>query len=210
MMIATRFPSRAVLSRPPRRQRGIVLIIALVVMVAMALAGVALVRSVDTTTSVVGNLAFRQASILPSNLAVEHAIAALFEASPSLVPNREVDLPAQSYFAKQQLGEDPNTGVPAVLQSVAAYSAYGGRVENAGNGNTVRYVIERMCRNDAPTPLASSELLTKYCNRVPPNQSAAGTATEQKLELPRVPLYRLTIRVDSPANTVTFAQAMLR
>ena len=195
-------------ARPRRHQRGIVLIIALVVMVAMALAGVALVRSIDTTTSVVGNLAFRQASILPSNLAVEHAVLALFESN--VIANRENDLPAQSYFAKQQPGEDANTGVPAVLQSVAAYSAYGGRVEDAGNGNTVRYVIERMCRPDAPTPLASSEQITQYCNRVPPNQAAAGTATEQKLELPRVPLYRLTIRVDSPSNTVTFAQAMLR
>ena len=97
-------------TRPPmparalRRQRGIVLIIALVVMVAMALAGVALVRSVDTTTSVVGNLAFRQASILPSNLAVEHAVAALFESN--VIADREADLVAQSYFAKQQPGDD--------------------------------------------------------------------------------------------------------
>lgn len=208
MMMTNRSRARAEPARSRRQQRGIVLIIALVVMVAMALAGVALVRSIDTTTSVVGNLAFRQASILPSNLAVEHAVLALFESN--VLADRENNLPAQSYFPKQQPGEDPNTGVPAVLQSVAAYTAYGGRVEDAGNGNTVRYVIERMCRPDAPTPLATSELITQYCNRVPPNQSAAGTATEQKIELPRVPLYRLTIRVDSPANTVTFAQAMLR
>src|SRR5438105_13509143 len=63
---------------PPARQRGVVLFIALIVMVALSLAAIALIRSVDTTTTVIGNLAFRQASILPANMAVEEAAAALF------------------------------------------------------------------------------------------------------------------------------------
>ena len=66
--------------RTPRieRQRGVVLFIALIVMVAMSLAAIALIRSVDTTNILIGNLAFRQASILPANIAVEQAAAALF------------------------------------------------------------------------------------------------------------------------------------
>jgi len=62
-----------------RRQQGVVMFVALIVMVAMALAALALIRSVDTTTAVVGNLGFRQASVLPANAAVEEAVAALFE-----------------------------------------------------------------------------------------------------------------------------------
>jgi len=62
--------------RPPAGQRGIVLVIALIVMVALSLAGIALMRSVETSTAVVGNLAFTQASALPANLAVEEAVAA--------------------------------------------------------------------------------------------------------------------------------------
>ena len=60
---------------PRDNQRGVVLFIALIVMVAMSLAAIALIRSVDTTTTVIGNLAFRQASILPANFAVEDAAA---------------------------------------------------------------------------------------------------------------------------------------
>jgi hypothetical protein len=60
------------------RQRGVVLFIALIVMVAMSLAAIALIRSVDTTNILIGNLAFRQSSILPANMAVEQAAAALF------------------------------------------------------------------------------------------------------------------------------------
>jgi hypothetical protein len=45
----------------------------------------------------------------------------------------------------------------------------------------------------------------------PPKKSEATTAMELvKPELIRVPFYRLTVRVDGPNNTTTFAQAMLR
>ena len=80
----------------PTRQHGVVLFIALIVMVALSLAAIALIRSVDTTTTVIGNLAFRQASILPANMAVEEAAAALFSdadvAHAIRIPNRDVDL----------------------------------------------------------------------------------------------------------------------
>ena len=67
-------------------QRGVVLFIALIVMVVMSLAAVALMRSVDTTTAVIGNLAFRQASILPANYAIEDAAAGLFDdANPAFI-----------------------------------------------------------------------------------------------------------------------------
>ena len=60
---------------PKQAQRGVVLFIALIVMVALSLAAVALVRSIDTTNAVIGNLGFRMSSILPANLAVESATA---------------------------------------------------------------------------------------------------------------------------------------
>src|SRR5438876_5372677 len=98
------------------RQRGVVLFIALIVMVAMSLAAIALIRSVDTTTTVIGNLAFRQASILPANFAVEDAAAGIFaDASPSgaaRIADLRVDNPAQNYFATHNPGWDDKFGVP--------------------------------------------------------------------------------------------------
>src|SRR5205085_11286110 len=90
-------------------QRGIILIIALVLMVALSLAGVALIRSVDTTTSVIGNLAFRQSAILPANLAVERAAAALFpDADPAnagKIGDLTANFVAENYYAFRQPGE---------------------------------------------------------------------------------------------------------
>jgi hypothetical protein len=51
----------------PRRQRGIVLFVALIAMLLLSLAGIALMRSVDTSLGVAGNLGFRHASIAPVN-----------------------------------------------------------------------------------------------------------------------------------------------
>lgn len=48
---------------PPQRQRGVVLLIALIVLVAMMLAGLGMMRSIDTTTMIAGNVAYRQATL---------------------------------------------------------------------------------------------------------------------------------------------------
>jgi type IV pilus assembly protein PilX len=193
--------------RAPLRagQRGIVLVIALIVMAALSLAGIALMRSVETSTAVVGNLAFTQASALPANLAVEEAVAALFE--DELIPNVNQDLPAQNYYATRQNGEDPR-GIPEVLTTKTKASGLA-RVLNAGYGNEVRYVVERMCAPGIPVTPSRAELV-KYCDMLPPKPSGTTSMETDKIELPRIPLYRLTVRVDGPRNTVSFLQAMLR
>ena len=58
-----KLPMNPCMQRPPRRQKGIVLLVALTVLVAMSLAGVALIRSVDNTVVIAGNLAFKQSSL---------------------------------------------------------------------------------------------------------------------------------------------------
>ena len=50
------------------------LFIALIAMVVLSLAGVALIRAVDTSGSAAGNIAFREASVTAVNLAVEQAV----------------------------------------------------------------------------------------------------------------------------------------
>lgn len=47
-----------------RAQQGVVLFVALIILVAMTLAGIALMRSVDTNVLIAGNLAFRQGATM--------------------------------------------------------------------------------------------------------------------------------------------------
>jgi len=193
---------------PPARQRGVVLFIALIVMVALSLAAIALIRSVDTTTTVIGNLAFRQASILPANMAVEEAAAALFSdadvARAIRIPNRDSNLPAENYFASWQNSDDAR-GIPAQLQKRTAFTQTKMLVDASLTGaqTEVRYVIERMCVAAAPPTNANCDLL-------PPTGPFGTTVGDSSLTLPSVPYYRVTIRVDGPQNTASFVQAMLR
>ena len=55
----------------PLKQRGVVLFLTLVALLAMSLAAVALIRSVDTSTLIAGNLAFKQSAMSSANGAVE-------------------------------------------------------------------------------------------------------------------------------------------
>src|SRR5262245_50720083 len=62
-------------SRVPRnRERGVSLMFALITVAALALAAVALVRSVDTGSLVIGNLGFKQDSLLAADDAARQAI----------------------------------------------------------------------------------------------------------------------------------------
>ena len=199
-----------------RRQRGVVLFIALIVMVAMSLAAIALIRSVDTTNILIGNLAFRQSSILPANMAVEQAAAALFpEAAPTGVPaiaDPTADLPAENYFASWQNSDDAR-GVPTLLQTRTNAAALTKTLDAQDNANAnvavanrtvVRYMIERMC-------LAAGPAKASNCDMMPPNQNPGTTVhDESTATLTPIPFYRVTIRVDGPQNTASFLQAMLR
>lgn len=197
------------------RQRGVVLFIALIVMVALSLAAIALIRSVDTTTTVIGNLAFRQASVLPANIAVEEATAALFQDADVphtiRIPNRDANLPAENYFATLQAGEDAR-GIPAQLQKRTAFTQTRMLVDTSMSGpqTEIRYVIERMCNNTPALLPAPGTKMNEYCDLLPPLGPYGTTTGDSSIPLPSVPFYRVTIRVDGPQNTASFLQAMLR
>ena len=203
---------------PASDQRGVVLFIALIVMVVMSLAAIALMRSVDTTTAVIGNLAFRQASILPNNFAIEDAAAGLFsDASPAGVA-RIADVrandAANNYWATHDQAWDDAYGVPTPLQTSTAAQALGHQLPQDTAGNTVYYVIERMCNPAAAHADAPDDSSTRsWCDMAPPKQPPGATINDPSAGLDfRQVFYRVTVRVDGPpgTNTVSFAQAMLR
>src|SRR5262249_39720144 len=82
------------------RERGVVLMVALIVLVAMTLAGIALMRSVDTTTLIAGNLAFQQSATNGGDIGTETAIAWLEANNSGTTLYSSYD--AQGYQAKRQ------------------------------------------------------------------------------------------------------------
>lgn len=201
------------LRAPAARQRGVVLFIALIVMVAMSLAAIALIRSVDTTTQVIANLAFRQASILPANLAIEDATAALFAdaGGPRVADVTKVDS-TWNYYSTHDQGWDDKYGVPQPLQTKTAAQALKRQLTDS-SGNTITYITERMCNPDvaAPGNDGTGKASEGWCDLGTPKGGGKHTINEAAaFDFPPQPFYRVTVRVDGPQNTVSFLQAFLR
>jgi hypothetical protein len=192
-----------------RRERGVVLFIALLVMVALSLAAIALIRSADTATIVAGNLAFKQAAAAAVDRSVEQAIQVLFDPAGSNPPtgDKTVDRPDLNYFACVQAdgggclpSSNPIPEVPALLITKAGLTP----LTADAAGNTSYYVIERMCNSPGPAVAAN-------CNISAAGLGAdAGTEHYDALQFPSGAYYRVTVRVEGPRNTVQYAQAMLK
>jgi type IV pilus assembly protein PilX len=188
---------------PRPRQDGVVLFVALIAMVILSLGGVALVRSMDAGTSVAGNLAFRQASIVAANRAVEDAVYKIYK---SVTPiNTTADDVANNYYAKLQGGEKPD-GTPAALAGSYPPAGYTMTVwSDPATLVEVRHIIERVCSDVGGVSIGTCDLL-------PPKTSPAGTDNEyRRIPIPPIPHYRVTVRVDLPnTNSTTIAQSFLR
>src|SRR5262245_55001306 len=84
---------------PARRaQQGVVLFISLIVLVAMTLAGIAGMRSVDTNIIIAGNLAIRSGATSAADAGIEIARSWLAAQSAGTLNNDG----AQGYFANWQ------------------------------------------------------------------------------------------------------------
>lgn len=105
---------------PPQRQRGVVLLIALIVLVAMMLAGIGMMRSIDTTTMIAGNVAYRQATLQAGDSGFITAYNTLLAV-------------ATNGADKIVLNFSDGTAAPAgVCPGVSAYLCSGGNVKFAG------------------------------------------------------------------------------
>jgi len=183
------------------RQGGVVLFITLIVLVAMTLAGIALVRSVSTTNMIAGNIAFQQGATHSSDLGVESAITWL-ETNSGGAALQADNLP-MGYIASLQ---DPVAG--QTWDNFWANQLVG-RVRTLAtdaSGNTPTYVIQRMCNtaglSTAPaTGCASSPVAgTPTCSKSTPPICLNSSSQVY---------YRITVRVVGPRNTVSFVQAIV-
>jgi Tfp pilus assembly protein PilX len=196
----------------PHATRGIVLFVAMLVMVALSIAGIALMRSTDAATSVTGNLVLKQAASLAVDRGIEQAIHVIWEAAPAL--DRTQHAPAQNFYACVRGSSGgcmaPNTVVPKIpdlLLNASGCSASGlanGLIANDDAGNRSCYVIERMCLAPGPAIRSNCNLATGALGADPGTEHYIG------LIRPGDAYYRVTVRVEGPRSTVTYAQAVLK
>ena len=198
----------------PGKQRGVVLFIALIALVALTLAGIALMRSVDTGNVIAGNLAFKQATLQASDLGTEAALSALTN-----IINTHLDADCWAcaadttgvYYATMRW-VNPTTGV--LTTAADAYPPPLGTpidwttvptVPTTAVDYKVQYVIDRLCHGP---PIPVTDIPGQCISSVP---LGGGTFTANGIVFASATAvyYRVTVRVTGPRNTVSMVQTML-
>lgn len=185
-------------------ERGVVLIVALIVLVVMSFAGLLMFRATGTGVEVAGNIGFKQNATSMADLGIEQGRAFLltFTTSANAAP-LNVDIPAAAYHATRDDAFNPSTydwdAANAAVEAVAL---------DAETGNRVRYVIHRLCKLNGELSGPGQE-----CT-VPDDGSAlgpggggvgAGSGFKKGLQA----YYRVTSRVDGPRGTVSYVQVIM-
>ena len=202
--LANRFRS---FSGRPQRQRGTMLIVALIVLVAMTLVGIATMRSVDTASLVAGNIAFKQSTIGGADQGLQSAYAWL--TANAVGATLSSDNQGAGYYSS----------VPAVDPDWTQESSWAPAVKlNSGNpdaaGNVVYYIIQRMC----PVPNCNPENTClgqpNHCGSTPDTLIFSGEGVDQSkanfMTKPSQIHYRLTARAVGPRNSITVVQTLVR
>ena len=195
---------------PARRERGTILFIALIVLVAMSLAGIALMRSVDTNVLIAGNLAFRQGATAGGDWGIEDARAWITGNPALLIEDQPAGAPF--YWANWQESMDliGNNSDPLI----ADYNWGTADPRDLGfdtAGNQVKYVIHRLCNTAGqPTDVqcVKSALATGGTSGQGDSKGIPNVGSKP-IHLTTVVLYRVTVRITGPRNTVSFVQAVL-
>jgi len=198
------------LGKPPSsraRQKGVTLMIALIVLVVMTLAGIALMRSVDSTNIIAGNLAFQQSATHSGDSAIEAAIGWLetSNAAAYLDSDHATLGDCLGYSASRS---DPPLGTTwdawwntlSTCQKIA--------LPTDAASNTASYTIHRMCATAGPATAPGTDCSVSSITVV------SGTTSSQiagyvGLQYSGQIYYRITSRIDGPRGTKSYVQAIV-
>jgi len=186
-------------------QRGVVMLVALIVLVLMTLAGIALMRSVSTSGVIAGNLAFQQSATHSADVGVETAIAFLTGSSAAALQTSVLSGAGVRYLAYRQ---DPAAN--QTWDNFWANNIPAGAINTLaadGAGNTVSYVIHRMCNGEgqAIAAVACSISPIDHCGEGQSLRAGGGPPPQC---IPQI-YYRITTRVSGPRNTLSYVQVVV-
>ena len=193
------------------KQSGLSLLVAMIVLVVMSLAGIGLMRSVDTGFLIAGNLAFRQSATHAGDAGIEAARTWLLANTSTLT----ADISTAGYYATSQTSLDLTGNQTAStsddLKWDGSASTKPACLATKVADNTVCYIIHRMC--DATGPLSGATCSTKSASK---GGSGLGSTRQMSTyqqgtwnSTVTLGMYRVTVRIAGPRNNVSYVQAFL-
>lgn len=194
------------------KQKGSSLLFTLIVLVAMLFGAIALFKSTDVSTVVAGNLAFKEASVNASDIAVRKAFEQL-----KAITDPDADIPVSAgvvggYYAIQR-----KVSSDGIVCSGLAYSVTGTDCNNStmswGKGisvgvagtDTVYYIIDRLCNAASPGANINSSCLVDS-----PYVPECHMADLSKCPVaPPAISYRISVKITGPNKTESYVQVSM-
>lgn len=206
-----------------RPARGISLIFSLLALVALSLAGVALVRSIGTGTLVLGNIGFKQAATLTADSVAQEAIQVL----RNTVTDKKVDLSTAGYYASvdnsklditgQQLPNDTDRELiiwEANCQHVSSnrvgckYSPKAATSTLPANWSA-QYAIFRMCKGTGEAKPDTCAMPTTGTGGTSTKRGKLDYADYARFSGAASPYYRVIVRIVGDRNTVSYTETLV-
>jgi type IV pilus assembly protein PilX len=189
-------------------------------LVALMLGAATLMRMVESTSQLAGNLAFKRAATLAAENGVEAAIDWLEQQSTATLASDAVDAGyhASTTTAVDASGNAAASGTAAidwknnqcdgVARSTCLKPMALSGIDNAGH--SVGYLIQRLCSGSGK--LAASGECAFYLESEAQSSSrgAIGYGSEKRLAGQPWAFYRITARAVGPRDTVGLVQVLVR
>ncbi len=188
----------------PRRQGGVVLFVALIVLIVMTLAGLALLRQMGVGTSIAGNVAFKENATSVADRGTEVA-REWIRTNSSITAFDSVS--PDGYHSSWGTSVDPTS---AAWDTMWASGSRLLTADQTQTGNTTRVIIQRLCETAGMSALDPAQ----HCSDFPvPNGGGSHGGGSYPSVLPGstpAPFFRVTTRVDGPRNTVSYIQVLMQ
>ncbi len=210
-------------AKPPQlAQRGVSLVFALLTVAALSLAAVALIRAVDAGTGILGNLGFKQDTVLAADEATRRAVVwlAAHRADAAL----HADVADHGYFAALIEALDPTAQTASASRVLVQWTdrpcsgSYARCVSPAPdtvtlpNGVTAQYLIMRLCS-------AAGDPALGVIRCAQPVSAATAVSTERGEISAQSPTrvggsalaqyYRIVVRAVGPRKTVSTTETLV-
>ena len=185
-------------SRP--RERGVVLLFCLIVLVILLAGGVAVMRSMNNTLFSSGNLAFKRDLLNQGDRAISLVMTSV-QGSGLLASSASTQADNKSRNYKASVLPTNAQGIPDALLADASFADVGvatNDIEDEDAQVKIRYLIDRLC--DAAGVPASNKCVQ---SQSAPTGGTAGTSGPIAVTSS---VYRLTIRISGPRSTQVFVQ----
>lgn len=188
-----------------RYESGVVLLIALIVLVAMSLAGIAMNNALDAGNGIAGNLAFRQSAVAGTDRAISDAVTWInTNATTGALLNDDT----AAGYASSVSDTDPDWSNASSWANSFTSASY-----LDGAGNTLSYRIDRMC-SERNTAYNGTSALTGNANAcltvaAPTAAQTGNSMSAGAVQFSGAPqlAFRITARASGPRNAKAVSQA---